>query len=357
MDFLIKIWKGICDFTMEYVVSPISVMELKDVIDILVLAFLIYSLYKFFRKRRAGRMLMGLVVITIASILVDLIGFSALSYLSHLFAGAAFFCVIVIFQPEFRDTLEHIGNFSFLNPGKNGLPRKHLKAARAITDEVVDAVFTMSESRTGALIVFEGLTKLGDFIHTGKPLDAAISSTLLQNIFYDKAPLHDGALIVRDMRILAASCVLPSSKANMDFGNMGTRHRAAVGVTEVSDALVIVVSEQTGTVSVAQNSKLLRHLDAETLKDILLTYIAGNSYLRAKRVAAQERFQSVIDERWQDMMNASRAREQAAAESKGYGVMNEADEPSDEEISNEYKSEQNPIQNAQSSALEEETKL
>ena len=356
MDFLVKIWKRICDFTMEYVVSPISKMDFKDVIDILVLAFLIYSLYKFFRKRRAGRMLMGLVVITAASILIDLIGFPALSYLVRLFAGAAFFCVIVIFQPEFRDTLEHIGNFSFLNPGKNGLPRKHLKAARAVTDEVVDAVFAMSESRTGALIVFEGLTKLGDFIHTGKSVDAAISSTLLQNIFYDKAPLHDGALIIRDMRILAASCVLPSSKANMDFGNMGTRHRAAVGITEVSDALVIVVSEQTGTVSVAQNGKLLRHLDAETLKDILLTYIAGNSYLRAKRVAAEERFQSVIDERWQDMMNASRAREQAAAENKNSSTVSATEEPCDEGMPEVASTEKvTPV--SPSSALEEDTKL
>lgn len=332
MDFLIKIWKGICDFTMEYIIDPISAINIKDAIDILVLAFLIYSLYKFFRKRRAGRMLMGLVVITVASILIDLVEFSALSYLVHLFAGAAFFCVIVIFQPEFRDTLEHIGNFSFLNPGKNGLPRKHLKAAREITDEVVDAVFAMSKSHTGALIVFEGLTKLGDFAQTGKPVDAALTSSLLQNIFYDKAPLHDGALIIRDMRILAASCVLPPARTKMDFGNMGTRHRAAVGITEVSDSLVVVVSEETGTVSVAQNRKLLRDLDEETLKDVLLTYIAGNAYLRAKRVEAEERFQSVIEERWQDMMKASRAREQAAAEQKLNSEMSVAEEPSDEKL-------------------------
>ncbi len=332
MDFVIKFWDCICKFTMKYIVAPIQKIGVLDIIDILVLAFLLYAIYKFFRRRRAGRMLTGLLVIVVASIIVDLTGFRALSYLVRLFAGAAFFCLVVIFQPEFRDTLEHIGNFSFLNPGKNGLPRKHLKAARAVTDEVVDAVFTMSSSRTGALIVFEGLTKLGDFINTGKYVDASITSNLLQNIFYDNAPLHDGALVIRDMRILAASCVLPPAKTKMNFGNMGTRHRAAVGVTEVSDALVIVVSEESGVVSVAQNRKLLRNLDAETLKDILLTYIAGNSYLRAKRVSTQEHFQTVIDERWQTMMDANRAKEQEAAQKNKKSDSSIAEEPSDESV-------------------------
>lgn len=330
MDIFITVWEWICNFTMEYIVSPLKSIGIIDVVDILLLASLSYAIYKFFRRRRAGRMLTGLVVIVAASIIVDMIGFRTLSYLVRLFGGAVFFCLVVIFQPEFRDTLEHIGNFSFLNPGKNGLPRKHLKAARAITDEVVDAVYKMASKRTGALIVFEGLTKLGEFINTGKYLDAAITSNLLQNIFYDKAPLHDGALIIRDMRIHSASCVLPPAKTQMDFGNMGTRHRAAVGVTEVSDALVIVISEESGVVSVAQNRKLLRNLDAETLKDILLTYIAGNAYLRAKRVSAQEHFQSVINERWQDMMNANLAK-QAEQQKKG-DEKSIAEEPSDESM-------------------------
>ena len=115
-------------------------------------------------------------------------------------------------------------------------------------------------------------------------MDARVTSHLLQNIFYDKAPLHDGAVIIRDMRIYAASCVLPSTASDMDFGSMGTRHRAAVGVSEVSDALVVVVSEQTGIVSVAQDGKLLRGVDRKTLTDILMTYLAGNRYLRTKRL-------------------------------------------------------------------------
>ena len=141
----------------------------------------------------------------------------------------------------------------------------------------------MSETKTGLLIVMEGLTKLGDYIQTGEVIDARVTSHLLQNIFYDKAPLHDGALVIRNMRIWAASCVLPSSSGELDFGTMGTRHRAAVGVTEVSDALVVIVSEETGVVSLAQDGKLLRNVDPETLYDVLMTYLAGRLYLRTKR--------------------------------------------------------------------------
>ena len=169
----------------------------------------------------------------------------------------------------------------------------------------MDAVCRMSNSCTGALIVFEGLTKLGNYTESGKIVDARVTSHLLRNIFYDKAPLHDGAVIIRDMRIYAASCVLPSTVSDMDFGSMGTRHRAAVGVSEVSDALVIVVSEQTGIVSVAQDGKLLRGVDRKTLTDILMTYLAGSRYLRVKR----------LEERAEQIKNAS-APTAAASEPK-----------------------------------------
>ena len=336
MGVLTDIWNQIVDFTVRYIVEPISKIGVLDVIDILLLAILIYSLYRFFRNRRAGRMLMGLVVITVAAVAVDFAGLVALSYLVKLFAASAFFCVVVIFQPEFRDTLERIGNFSFLNLRKNGLSRRKLGVAHKMADEVVDAVFKLSNKRMGALIVFEGLTKLGDYIQTGKPVDAAITSHMLRNIFFDKAPMHDGAVVIRDMRILASSCVLPSAKTKMDYGNMGTRHRAAVGITEVSDALVIIVSEETGIVSVAQNRKLLRHLDPETLKDILLTYVAGNSYLRSKKIAAREKYQDAVDEKWTSMMRENRSKNQASAsQSKNEAVKAPEHEAAVEQIAEE----------------------
>jgi len=309
MDFLSNAWKQICDFTMKYVVEPIKGIGVKDIIDILLLAFLLFALYRFFHKRRAGRVVIGLAVTVIFSALAVYFELSALSYLVKFFASVAFFCVVVIFQPELRDTFEHIGNLTLFNPGSNSLPKRKMALANEVADETTDAVMTMAEHRTGALIVFEGLTQLGDYTHAGCILDARVSSKMIQNIFYNGSPLHDGALIIRNMRLHAANCVLPSStRKNFNFGLMGTRHRAAVGVTEVSDALVIVVSEQTGRVSVAQNGKLYRDIDAKMLKDILMTYIAGNAYLRKKRATLRQEYLEMLE-------NIARV-EQPAAEKK-----------------------------------------
>lgn len=287
------LWEKISAWFMRYVADPILHMDWRDVIDILVLAILLYQVYRFVRQRRAGRVMVGLVFVVFLSIGLQFLKLEAFSYIAGLFATAAFFCVIVIFQSEIRDSLENIGNMTFLNPGSDSLPRKHYWLAKSVADEVVDATFRMSETKTGALIIFEGLTKLGDHMHSGKIVDARVTSHLLQNIFYDKAPLHDGALIIRNMRIWTASCVLPSTKGTLDFGSMGTRHRAAVGVTEVSDALALIVSEETGMVSVAQDGKLLRGVDREGLRDILMTYLAGRLYLRVKRGVHVDPFDGV----------------------------------------------------------------
>ncbi len=283
MNFWSEIWAHICDFFIQYVAQPIMNMNARDIIDVLLLALVLYELFRFAQNRRAGRVTIGLLIVMLLLTFVKLFKLPALSYISDLFTAAAFFCIVVIYQPEIRDALERIGNSTFLNPRSDTLPHKHLPLAKTSAEEITNAVFQMSEKRIGALIVMEGLTKLGDYIQTGKIVDARVTSHLLQNIFYDKAPLHDGALIIRDMRIWAASCVLPSSNGELDFGSMGTRHRAAVGVTEVSDALVIIVSEETGTVSLAQDGKLLRHVDAEILYDVLMTYFAGRLYTRTKR--------------------------------------------------------------------------
>jgi len=283
MNFWSEIWDRISAFFMHYVANPILNMTARDIIDVLLLALILYELFRFAQNRRAGRVTVGLLILIFSLTLVKLFNLPALSYISDLFAAASFFCIVVIYQPEIRDALERIGNSTVLNPRSDTLPRKHLPLAKFTAQEMTDAIFEMSEKRVGALIVMEGLTKLGDYIQTGKIIDARVTSHLLQNIFFDKAPLHDGALIIRDMRIWAASCVLPSANGELDFGSMGTRHRAAVGVTEVSDALVVIVSEETGVVSLAQDGKLLRDVDRETLYDVLMTYLAGRLYLRTKR--------------------------------------------------------------------------
>lgn len=293
MEFMTSLWESICAWVMHHIVDPFLHIGVWDVVDILLLTVILYQVYRFVRNRRAGRVMIGLLFVLVLAIVLQAFDLGAINYIVSLFAASAFFCVVVIFQPEIRDALEHLGNATFLNPGSDSLPKKHYALAKSVTDEVVDAVYSMSESKTGALIIFEGLTKLGDHLQSGKIVDARVTSHLLQNIFYDKAPLHDGALVIRDMRIWYASCVLPSTKGKLDFGSMGTRHRAAVGVTEVSDALALMVSEETGMVSVAQDGKLLRGVDKDTLTDILMTYLAGRLYLRVKRGVHVDHFDGV----------------------------------------------------------------
>jgi len=293
MDFLMDVWETVSAWFMRHIADPILHIGVWDVVDILLLTVILYQVYRFVRNRRAGRVMIGLLFVVVISIILQAFDLGAINYIVMLFAASAFFCVVVIFQPEIRDALEHLGNATFLNPGSDSLPKKHYWLAKKVADEVVDAVYKMSESKTGALIIFEGLTKLGDHLQSGKVVDARVTSPLLRNIFYDKAPLHDGAVVIRDMRIWYASCVLPSTKGKLDFGSMGTRHRAAVGVTEVSDALALMVSEETGMVSVAQDGKLLRGVDKDTLYDILMTYLAGRLYLRVKRGVHVDHFDGV----------------------------------------------------------------
>ncbi len=285
-----SLWEKTEDFVLRYVVEPFRHFGPLDLLDILILTVLLYALYRFAKTRRAGRVVAGLCVVVVMSLLVTLLHLPALTYIVRLFASAFFFCFVLIFQPEIRDALERIGNSRLAAPRSDTIPKKLYPLAKEVTAETLDAVFEMSESCTGALIVFEGLTKLGDYVESGKYVDARVTSHLLSNIFFDKAPLHDGAVIIRNFRIYAASVVLPSTKSTMDFGSMGTRHRAAVGVSEVSDALVVVVSEQSGKVSVAQEGRLLRGVDRDMLEDILMTYLAGNLYLRTRRAESKKLF-------------------------------------------------------------------
>ncbi len=283
------------DFVLRYVVEPFRHFGPLDLLDILILTVLLYALYRFAKTRRAGRVVAGLCIVIILSLGVTFLQLPALTYIVRLFGSAFFFCLVLIFQPEIRDALERIGNSRAAAPKSDTIPKKLYPLAKEVTKETLDAVFDMSESCTGALIVFEGMTKLGEYVESGKYVDARITSHLLSNIFFDKAPLHDGAVIIRDFRIYAASVVLPSTKSTMDFGSMGTRHRAAVGVSEVSDALVIVVSEQSGKVSVAQEGRLLRGVDRDMLEDILMTYLAGNLYLRNRREESKKLYMERLE--------------------------------------------------------------
>ena len=289
-------WEKAQAFVLRYIVDPFRYFGPYDLADILILTLLLYALYRFAKARRAGRVLLGLFIVVMLSLIISAFNLPALTFIIRLFASVFFLCVIVLFQPEIRDALERVANSRLFAPGSDTLPKKLYPLAKEVTQETLNAVFEMSENQTGALIVFEGLTKLGEYIQSGKLVDARITSHMLTSIFFDKAPLHDGAVVIRDFRIYAASVVLPSAKSSMDFGNLGTRHRAAVGVSEVSDCLVVVVSEQTGKVSVAQEGRLLRGVDREILEYILMTYLAGELYLRRRREESKKLFQERLEQ-------------------------------------------------------------
>lgn len=297
MDWLGSLGSRIASFFSDRVAEPFRHFTVPDAVDILLVSLVIYVVWRFFRERRAGRVMIGLLVIVALGAVASFLRLPTLTYFIRLFGGAAFFCIVVIFQPELRDALEHIGNMNLPGLHRKVLPQTKFRRAEEVVRETVDAVFEMSRTKTGALILFEGKTKLGDYTATGKPVDAKVTSHMLRAIFFDKAPLHDGAVIIRNLRIYMASCVLPSSEGQLDFGSMGTRHRAAVGVTEVSDCLAIVVSEETGTVSVSQDGKLVRGVTPQVLTDALMIYLIGKAYLRTRHGAGVDPFAGLPTQR------------------------------------------------------------
>ena len=277
-------------------------IKVMDIVDILVVAFLIYKVIMMVRSTSAARIAKSVLIILILAGVTQLLNMYLLNYILDKILEIGLVALIVVFQPELRRMLEKLGS---KNVREILSVKEEQREIDRVIEQTVQACEIMSRERVGVLLVFERETPLDEYFKTGTIVDAQLSEQLLRNLFFTKASLHDGAVIIRDMRIYAASCVLPSTASDMDFGSMGTRHRAAVGVSEVSDALVIVVSEQTGIVSVAQDGKLLRGVDRKTLTDILMTYLAGSRYLRVKR----------LEERAEQIKNAS-APTAAASEPK-----------------------------------------
>ena len=234
-------------------------MDWRDVLDILAVAVLFYYLYELIAETRALNLIRGLVVYVLVWFVADRLGLRALAWLLGNAATLGMFALIVVFQPELRGLLEHLGR-GRLGPGAAG--------AEAV-EELVRGVERMAARRLGALIAVERRTPLGEYASTGEVLDARVSARLLETIFTVGTPLHDGGVIVRAGRILAAACVFPLS-AREDLVYLGTRHRAAVGLSEESDALVIVVSEERGTIRVAERGELSGNLTPSELRQRLL---------------------------------------------------------------------------------------
>ena len=253
-------------------------VEFSDIAEILIIAFFLYHIILWMKTSRAWTLLKGILVIIIFALIAYLCKFTTILWIAGKTINVALIAVVVIFQPELRKALEQLGNRRYLA----GLlqfddlkDKKEIFSDRTI-DELVKASYEMAKHKTGALIVIEQEINLQDYINTGIDIDAFVSNQLLINIFEHNTPLHDGAVIIRGNRIVSATCYLPLSD-NMDLSKeLGTRHRAGAGISEATDAFVIIVSEETGKVSIAHNGQLVRNVDGEYLRNKLELLKIGN---------------------------------------------------------------------------------
>lgn len=271
--------------------SVFKTIQFRDVIDILAIAVIIFSLFRLVRETRAVQLLKGVLVLFIIYFLSSLFGLVMLSSLLRTFFEASVVLIAIIFQPEIRKALEQMGRkntwgrlISAFKQGKGDEWEK--KVNKAIVD-VADTATLFSHSRTGALIIFERETMLSDIAETGTVIDAETSVALFGNVFFNKAPLHDGAAIVRDGKLFAAGCILPLTNNKEVDINLGTRHRAALGMSEQSDAVVLIVSEETGVISLAFEGQLTRDYTRDSLikklKELLLDkYEDDNNLFKRK---------------------------------------------------------------------------
>ena len=249
-----------------------------DAVDIIILALLFYFVLSFFKSRKAGTLLIGIAICVVLYALAVLFDLSGVKYiLSGIFQIGAI-AVIVILQPEIRELLETIGLGSLKGIRTIRDQVRTKQAQFKSIDNICKAVHVMSTERTGALIVIGRTTQLDDITGSGIQINADVSDYLLRNLFYDKAPLHDGAVVIENNRIKAAACILPLPRHTFVDTSLGTRHRAAVGLSEVSDALIIIVSEETGVISVARESELKRDFTEDSLRKYLVKELVGDKY-------------------------------------------------------------------------------
>ena len=262
---------------LQQVVGVVTSFRISDLLDILLVAFVVYSVVKFIRETRAIQLFKGILLFGIVYVVITVLDMQASSFLFKSVASNAIVFLIIVFSPEIRHALESVGrssfsSFSLFNISKSSKQVNNEKTNSMIT-EVCRSVASMSETKTGALIVFERKTLLGSIIETGTAVDAKVSEELIGTIFFPKTPLHDGAALIRADRVVAAGCILPLTKNNELSKELGTRHRAAIGMSEESDAVCVIVSEETGTISIATSGRIVRNLSSSELRDSLQDYL------------------------------------------------------------------------------------
>ena len=247
-------------------VNFLSTMGLADVLDIVLVAFLIYKFIGLIRKTNSSNIAMGVALIVLSFILSEVMGLTVINFILRSALELGLIALVILFQPELRRFLERVGSGRFMKFFSTDLPVYDMET---VIMQTVLACCDMAQSKTGALIIFERNHQLKTQINTGTVVDAEVTAELLKNIFYPKAPLHDGAVIIKDCRIVAAGCMLPLSSNTNLSRDLGMRHRAGIGMSEQSDAVVIIVSEETGSISVAVDGMLKRHLTKPTFEKIL----------------------------------------------------------------------------------------
>ncbi|BEU87327.1 diadenylate cyclase CdaA [Selenomonas sp. TAMA-11512] len=247
---------------LQGILSTISIL---DLLDILIVAIILYKLYQMLQDTRAITLVKGILMLLMLSIATNWMGMHVIYWLLQQTVTLLFVALPIVFQPELRRTLEHIGQGSFF--GRSVL--LDVDQARLLINELDRAVMLLSSKKIGALIVIERNMKLDDVSATGIRIEGLITADFLMNVFIPNTPLHDGAAVIRGNRLIAAGCILPLTDNRMLSTELGTRHRAAIGLSEQCDALIIVVSEETGTVSIAENGKIIRYLNSERLKGYL----------------------------------------------------------------------------------------
>ncbi|EES50468.1 diadenylate cyclase CdaA [Clostridium botulinum] len=272
------------------IIKSLSNMSLWSILDILVVSYIFYKGYMLIKETRAEQLLKGIALIIVLIPISYLLKLDMLYFILNKTLTIGVLSVIIIFQPEIRRGLEHIGRSAF----EDVHYANDKESINIAINEIVNAVHNLSETKTGALIVMEQKTGLAEIVSSGTILDANVSSNLLENIFVVNTPLHDGATIIRNNKILASGCVLPLTNNNNINKKLGTRHRAGLGLSEVSDALIIIVSEETGVVSLAINGKLSREYDKERLRNILSNIIENRNKNKKNVKDAKERVRSWV---------------------------------------------------------------
>ena len=261
-----------------FIINTLKNITISSILDIVVVAYIFYKGYSLIKETRAEQLLKGIILMIILIPISYILKLEMLNFILNKTLTVGLLSVVIIFQPEIRRALEQIGRSAF-----EEIHNIQDAEKRNITvNEIVSAVGNLADSKTGALLVVEQATRLGDILNSGTVLDANITSNLLENIFVVNTPLHDGATIIRKDRILASGCVLPLTNNTTIDKKLGTRHRAAIGLSEISDAIVIIVSEETGIISLAINGRLTRSYDKEKLRIILLKMMQHNDKKKVK---------------------------------------------------------------------------